>query len=210
MRWWSIRSPEEVCQQISACAAAMGVSDDMLTVLQALARGDRGLALADFERSGYTAGWTSSATAVLQAAAEIEGLWGAVSDDPASAARWEALAHSPEGSLGLQVWRFYKSRGLGFPGSPGSAPPYLAQRPDRSAAAHSRLVINGCSTRTGSRRRTDPSRRFAPTSAWLKSPIERDAGSRGPFELGSLSPFQHDAGVVLAAEERRNYEAWTT
>lgn len=36
------------------------------------------------------------------------------------------------------------------------------------------------------------------------------AGSLGPFEPGSLSTFQHDAGRALAAEEHRPYEAWTS
>jgi hypothetical protein len=272
--------PEEVGQQISACATAMGVSDDMLTVLQDLAHGDRGLALVDFERSGYTAGWASGTTAVLHAAATIDGPWGAVRDDPTLAARWEALAECPEGSLGLHVWRFYKTRGFRFPGSPGSAPPYLAQHDwvhvlaDYGSTVESELEVFGLIARatddprgfsflamvvglfeTGSISRgaglfeadeghlrregmavrlADAMRRGALTHGdqrlldrdWFadahrpvedvraeiglvpKSDNARAEGSRGPFEPGSLSPFQHDAGLALAAEEQRAYQTW--
>ena len=59
--------------------------------------------------------------------ADIGDGWGAVEDDPALAAKWAALEHCPEGSLGRGVWDFYRSRGFTFPGLPGSAPPLLAQ-----------------------------------------------------------------------------------
>jgi hypothetical protein len=47
--------------------------------------------------------------------------------DPDLAARWAALGELPEGTLGRRVWELYRARGFAFPGSPGSAPPLLAQ-----------------------------------------------------------------------------------
>jgi hypothetical protein len=50
-----------------------------------------------------------------------------VEDDPALAARWASLGDLPADTLGRGVYEFYKTRGFSFPGSPGSAPPLLAQ-----------------------------------------------------------------------------------
>ena len=49
------------------------------------------------------------------------------SRDPDLVQRWSDLANCPEGSLGRVVSHFYAARGFTFPGSPGSAPPLLAQ-----------------------------------------------------------------------------------
>ena len=47
--------------------------------------------------------------------------------DPVLAARWESLGDLAPSTLGRKVWEFYRSRGYRFPGTPGSASPYLAQ-----------------------------------------------------------------------------------
>ena len=48
--------------------------------------------------------------------------------DPTLAQQWEALRDLPEHSLGRAVApRFYEARGFSYPGTPGSAPPLLAQ-----------------------------------------------------------------------------------
>jgi hypothetical protein len=43
------------------------------------------------------------------------------------AAQWAALESLPSDSIGRKVWEMYQSRGFTFPGTPGSAPPLLAQ-----------------------------------------------------------------------------------
>jgi hypothetical protein len=43
------------------------------------------------------------------------------------AARWRTLEELAHGTLGRGVWEFYRARGFRFPGTPGSAPPLLAQ-----------------------------------------------------------------------------------
>ena len=119
--------PPEVSRQVDAYAAELGISDGMLPVARDCASGALGLALIDFERNGYTAGWDPGGASYLHAQAELTEPWQQVADDPALAARWAALAECGDGTLGQAVFRFYRARGFVFPGLAGSAPPYLAQ-----------------------------------------------------------------------------------
>jgi len=272
--------PATVSERVASYGEALGVDDDMLVVAADLAAGSKDLALHDFERSGYTADWSVDTHRVLHTSNPVAGPWGAVADDPALAARWSSLGACAEGTLGLAVWRFYTARGFRFPGSPGSAPPYLAQHDwvhmlaDYGSTVESELEVFGLIARatddprgfsllamvvglfeTGALARgaglfqadaghlrrdgmaarlADAMRRGALTTGdqrflerdWFADadrPVEevraevgivakdRDvlaAGSVGPFDPASLSPYQHRAGQALATEEGREYDAW--
>jgi hypothetical protein len=119
--------PEAVASQVEAYARELGVDDGMLRVAHRYAAGSLGLALIDFNRNGYTAGWNPERATQLHTAKALDEAWDIDAHDPALAARWEALAECGPGTLGRRVWEFYRARGFTFPGLPGSAPPYLAQ-----------------------------------------------------------------------------------
>lgn len=119
--------PPEVTRRVEEYASALGVEDQMLRVTHKIASGSLGLALIDFERSGYFEKMLERPPAHLHTERALEDAWEGVCGDEPLAQRWSALGQCPEGSLGLGVWRFYRARGFSFPGSPGSAPPTLAQ-----------------------------------------------------------------------------------
>ncbi len=119
--------PPEVTARVEQYATALGVEDQMLRVTRKIASGSLGLALIDFERSGYFEKMLERPPAHLHTEQALQDAWEGVCGDEALAARWSALGSCPEGSLGLGVWRFYRARGFSFPGTPGSAPPTLAQ-----------------------------------------------------------------------------------
>ncbi|MFC1417460.1 hypothetical protein [Streptacidiphilus cavernicola] len=119
--------PPEVAAAVGRYAEALGVDDGMREIAKDFAEGALGLALTDFDRSGYTAEWDGGRHAQLHARVALTEPWQQVVDDPDLAARWADLAHCPPGSLGLGVHRFYQARGFVHPGLPDSAPPYLAQ-----------------------------------------------------------------------------------
>jgi hypothetical protein len=119
--------PPEVTARVEQYAAALGVQDQMLRVTHKIASGSLGLALIDFERSGYFEKMLETPPSHLHTERALADAWEGVCGDEPLAARWSALGSRPEGSLGLGVWRFYRARGFSFPGSPGSAPPILAQ-----------------------------------------------------------------------------------
>jgi hypothetical protein len=119
--------PPEVTERVERYASALGVEDHMLRVTRKIASGSLGLALIDFERSGYFEKMLERPPAHLHTERALEDAWEGVCGDVPLAARWSALGGCPEGSLGLGVWRFYRARGFSFPGLPGSAPPMLAQ-----------------------------------------------------------------------------------
>jgi hypothetical protein len=119
--------PEEVAARIAEFAREVGVDDDMVTVAKRFASGSLGLAALDFERNGYTSTWDHDRAHALHTSAELEAAWDVCVNDPGLAARWQALEHLPEASIGRRVWEMYQARGFQFPGTPGSAPPLLAQ-----------------------------------------------------------------------------------
>jgi hypothetical protein len=119
--------PPEVTARVEQYAAALGVEEEMLRVAHRIARGSLGLALIDFERSGYFQQMLERPPDHLHTQRALADAWEGCADDLALATRWSNLGRCPEGSLGLGVWRFYRARGFSFPGAPGSAPPTLAQ-----------------------------------------------------------------------------------
>jgi hypothetical protein len=99
----------------------------MLRIAHRYASGSLGLALIDFERSGYMQMWNDEHRHALHTSGELSEAWQQCSNDPQLVAQWEALRDLPDGTLGREVAKFYDARGFSFPGSPGSAPPLLAQ-----------------------------------------------------------------------------------
>jgi hypothetical protein len=119
--------PESVVSRIDEYAEELGVTNDVLRVAHRFARGSFGLALVDFQRSGYMQTWDAGRSAALHTSHELSDAWQQCVHDDALAERWKSLADLPVGTLGHGVSRFYEARGFAFPGQPGSAPPLLAQ-----------------------------------------------------------------------------------
>jgi hypothetical protein len=103
------------------------VGNDMLRVAHRLARGSFGLALVDFQRSGYMSTWEPGRSAALHTSRELIDAWQQCVNDETLARHWTALRDLPVGTLGRSVAMFYEARGFAFPGQVGSAPPLLAQ-----------------------------------------------------------------------------------
>ena len=119
--------PDEVVVRVEEYARELSVDDPMIRVAEQYARGYLGLALVDFERSGYMEAWDPTQSAALHTSSELSDAWQSCVADEALAQRWEALRDLPPGTLGREVAKFYDARGFVFPGRPGSAPPLLAQ-----------------------------------------------------------------------------------
>ena len=120
--------PDDVAENVAAVACELGVEEDMVKVAREFARGSLGLAAQDFIRSGYEGSWNEEAArAAVHSTRALEGAWEFSVNDPELAAQWAALEQLPHEAIGRQVWEMYQSRGFTFPGTPGSAPPLLAQ-----------------------------------------------------------------------------------
>ncbi len=120
--------PDDVAENVAACACELGVEEDMVKVAREFAHGTLGLAAQDFIRSGYEGSWNEEAArAAVHSSRTLEGAWEFSVNDPELAAQWAALEQLPHEAIGRQVWEMYQSRGFTFPGTPGSAPPLLAQ-----------------------------------------------------------------------------------
>jgi hypothetical protein len=118
---------DDVIERVEEYSRELGVKNDMLRVAHEYARGSLGLALFDFERSGYMEAWDPSHSTPLHTSGELQDAWQQCTKDAELAARWTALRDLPDGTLGREVAKFYDARGFAFPGLPGSAPPLLAQ-----------------------------------------------------------------------------------
>ena len=119
--------PPDVADRIADYARELRVDEAMIGVARQFAAGSLGLAAIDFERNGYTATWRPADIAALHASTEIESAWDVAVHDAALAQHWAGLGSLPANTLGRKVWELYQARGFAFPGTPGSAPPLLAQ-----------------------------------------------------------------------------------
>jgi hypothetical protein len=119
--------PEEVVLRVESYARELNVNDAMLRIAQEYAHGSLGLAMVDFQRSGYMETWDPAHSAALHTSGALSDAWEQCSRDPALELRWTQLRELPEGTFGRAVANFYDARGFEFPGRPGSAPPLLAQ-----------------------------------------------------------------------------------
>ncbi len=119
--------PSRVVERVTRLAQEAGVDEGMVLVAREFAAGSLGLASFDFARNGYTAARGEEDERALHVSSHLADAWDAVTNDPALAGRWERLEDLPTGTLGRPVSDFYRARGFGYPGTPGSAPPLLAQ-----------------------------------------------------------------------------------
>ena len=119
---------DDVAESVSGFADELGVQEGMVDVAREFAAGSLGLASVDFRRNGYEGTWNEAeASAVVHSSRVLHDAWEFDLADPDLAARWAALATLPGDAIGRKVWEMYQARGFAFPGTPGSAPPLLAQ-----------------------------------------------------------------------------------
>jgi hypothetical protein len=120
--------PVVVAHRVATYAEVLGVTDDFVRVARRYAQGAYGLAWMDLQRNGFVEHVRDANGEELprEAATKADPFLPARAD-PQLEARWAAFADLPGESLGRCVWEMYDARGFGLPGSPGGAPPYLAQ-----------------------------------------------------------------------------------
>jgi hypothetical protein len=188
--------PPEVAARVEAFAEALGVGDDcrdLLAATKKLSGGSLALAMADFQRNGYE---TMAFERRGDAGRRADELWAEAPDDPGLARRWADLEQCPPGSLGRRMWEFYRARGFAFPGTPGSAPPELAQHDwvhvlaDFGTTVQSELEVFGLIARA-----VDDPRGFT-LLVQVLSLFETGYAESG------LGLFQRDTGHLSADDER--------
>jgi len=120
--------PDDVADSVAEFATELGVEDGMVDVAREFAAGSLGLAAVDFRRNGYEGTWNDEeSSAALHSSRVLHDAWEFSAADPDLSARWASLESLPPDAIGRKVWEMYQARGFTFPGSPGSAPPLLAQ-----------------------------------------------------------------------------------
>lgn len=120
-------APEDMTR-VAAFAEELSLDGRIVDITSSYADGGFDLAVIDFDRNGYLGERDLEAEkAALGTCVLPDSAWAPSYADPALAARWASMADLPDGTLGRRVRDFYKARGFRFPGSPGSAPPMLAQ-----------------------------------------------------------------------------------
>ena len=102
----------------------------MVDVAREFAAGSLGLAAFDFQRNGYEGTWhehEEESVGALHSTRVLHDAWEAAPHDPELAAGRASLETLGPETIGRKVWEMYQARGFTFPGTPGSAPPLLAQ-----------------------------------------------------------------------------------
>ncbi len=104
--------PEEVALRLEEYARELSVDDDMLRIAGRYSHGSLGLALIDFQRSGYMQTWDPAHSEPLHTSRALSDAWEECVFDATLAKRWESLRDLGDGTLGGAVGRFYDARGL--------------------------------------------------------------------------------------------------
>jgi hypothetical protein len=186
--------PVVVAHRVATYAEALGVTDDFVRVARRYAQGAYGLAWMDLQRSGFVEHVREATPEESRGrAARTPAPFQPAEVDPELAARWVAFAELPEGTLGRGVWEMYDERGFALPGTPGGAPPYLAQHDFVHVLADYGTNLKGELEVFGFIGRADPDPKGF---AWLATLI-------GLFETGYIS----SAGFFDRDVRERNVRA---
>jgi hypothetical protein len=118
--------PAEVSDRVARYISELSITDDFVTGGRRSSGDSLGLALVDFARNGYSANWNPEQFP-LHTDGNLHDAWQQAPADSALAERWRSLGECDPGTIGRAVFAFYRNRGFNFPGTPGSAPPLLAQ-----------------------------------------------------------------------------------
>ena len=112
--------PEEVVARVEEYASELGIADPMLRVAERYSHGSLGLALVDFQRSGYMETWDSAQAAELHTSRELADAWDECVFDPALAERVGGAARSARGHARARGREVLRRARLHFPGGPGA------------------------------------------------------------------------------------------
>ena len=127
-RWCWCRCPTKSSARVEEYARELGVDDRCSASRSATRDGSLGLALIDFQRSGYMETWDPTHSTALHTSRRAGRRVGDVlSTTRRSRSTGKRCAISPTARSGREVAKFYDARGLRVPRPPGSAPPLLAQ-----------------------------------------------------------------------------------
>ena len=89
--------PPEVTDQVESYASRLGVCDDIMRVAHEVSHGSMGLALIDFERSGYFQHLLDRPPDHLHVSSALSTAWETACTDDDLYARWSALGDCPDG-----------------------------------------------------------------------------------------------------------------
>jgi hypothetical protein len=114
--------PKETSDAVTLWASKLGIHNDGIALLRDLANKSIALAQQDFYRTNYyhDKDLEDSTFPELENNYGLRAIMLTIEASPELEARYEALQHCPDKSLGRGLWDFYKKRGFTFPGVEGS------------------------------------------------------------------------------------------
>ena len=114
--------PKETSDAVTLWASKLGIHNDGIALLRDLANKSIALAQQDFYRTNYyhDKDLEDSTFPELENNYGLRAIMLTIEASPELEARYEALQHCPDKSLGRGFWDFYKRKGFTFPGVEGS------------------------------------------------------------------------------------------
>ena len=114
--------PKETSDAVTLWASKLGIHNDGIALLRDLANKSIALAQQDFYRTNYyhDKDLEDSTFPELENNYGLRAIMLTIEASPELEARYEALQHCPDKSLGRGFWDFYKIKGFTFPGVVGS------------------------------------------------------------------------------------------
>ena len=121
--------PEQATETLKTTAEALNVHDNFIDIAREYSQGAYGIAATDLARKGYLGNpdLVKQGGKLMHVHKTLTDPFELDEDDPDLLEKWISLEMCPAGSLGRNIWEYYKGRGFVFTGQKGSVNPSIAQ-----------------------------------------------------------------------------------
>jgi hypothetical protein len=121
--------PEQATETLKTTAEALNVHDNFIDIAREYSQGAYGIAATDLARKGYLGNpdLVKQGGKLMHVHKTLTDPFELDEDDPDLLEKWMSLEKCPAGSLGRNIWEYYKGRGFVFTGQKGSVNPSIAQ-----------------------------------------------------------------------------------
>jgi hypothetical protein len=121
--------PEQATETLENTAGALNVHDNFIDIAREYSQGAYGIAATDLARKGYLGNpdLVKQGGKLMHVHKTLTDPFELDEDDPDLLEKWMSLEKCPAGSLGRNIWEYYKGRGFVFTGQKGSVNPSIAQ-----------------------------------------------------------------------------------
>lgn len=121
--------PEKATETLKYVANSLNINDEFIEIAREYSQGAYGIAATDLQRKGYMGNpdLVKQGCSMMRVNKNLTDPFENDEDDPELLQQWKDLEKCNAGTLGRNIWEYYKGRGFVFTGQKGSVNPSIAQ-----------------------------------------------------------------------------------